>query len=136
MRDRHRQRRSNGRFSAGLAAARGRPLEVISWNARALHHHLPPTISQHNPPTISFPTLFTPPLSPTATAAAAGSEGDTKMAKKVVLGVLVFLIVAILFFSLLGMTIEIHGKMSGIQRIEDGVNAIKEHLNLTGGGGK
>ena len=74
--------------------------------------------------------------SPTATAAAAGSEGDTKMAKKIVLGVLVFLIVAILFFSLLGMTIEIHGRMSGIQRIEDGVNAIKEHLNLTGGGGK
>ena len=69
-------------------------------------------------------------------AAVAGSEGDTKMAKKIVLGVLVFLIVAILFFSLLGMTIEIHGKMSGIQRIEDGVNAIKEHLNLTGGGGK
>ena len=69
-------------------------------------------------------------------AAVADSDGDTKMAKKIVLGVLVFLIVAILFFSLLGMTIEIHGKMSGIQRIEEGVNTIKEHLNMTGGGGK
>ena len=53
------------------------------------------------------------------------------MAKKIMLCALVFLIVVILFFSLLGMTIEIHGMVSGMKRIEDGVNAIKNHLNLT-----
>ena len=63
-------------------------------------------------------------------------EGDWKMAKKIMLCALVFLIVVILFFSLLGMTIEIHGKVSGINRIEDGVNAIKNHLNLTDPNGK
>lgn len=40
---------------------------------------------------------------------------------------LVFLIVIILFFSMLGMTIEIHGMVSGIKRIEEGVNAIKNN---------
>lgn len=58
------------------------------------------------------------------------------MAKKILLYVLVFVIVVTLFFSLLGMTIDIHGKMSDIKRIENGVSAIKNYLNLTNVGNK
>ena len=58
------------------------------------------------------------------------------MAKKIMLCALVLLIVLILIFSMLGMTIEIHGMVSGIKRIEEGVEAIKNSLNLTDSVGK